>query len=144
MYKDDGTHVPAIVDEKLWEDANRIMEERSKNIKLKKTSYKQDNLFTGLIHCAEDKAAYWLKVRTVRGKAAKTWVCSHRIKQGAVSCRSKPVKEEILLEMISDVYNNLAQSNKSILHKYLELYEKEINKTEGTEEKTEKETEICD
>lgn len=36
MYKDDGTHVPAIVDEKLWEDANRIMEERSKNIKLKK------------------------------------------------------------------------------------------------------------
>ena len=111
------------------------MEERSKNIKLKKTSYKQDNLFTGLIHCAEDKAAYWLKVRTVRGKAAKTWVCSHRIKQGAVSCRSKPVKEEILLEMISDVYNNLAQSNKSILHKYLELYEKEINKTEGTEEK---------
>ena len=37
--------------------------------------------------------------------------------------------------MISDVYNNLAQSNKSILHKYLELYEKEINKTEGTEEK---------
>ena len=135
MYKDDGTHVPAIVDEKLWEDANRILEERSKNIKLKKTSYKQDNLFTGLIHCAEDKAAYWLKVRTVRGKAAKTWVCSHRIKQGAVSCRSKPVKEEILLEMISDVYNNLAQSNKSILHKYLELYEKEINKTEGTEEK---------
>ena len=107
----------------------------SKEIKLKKTSYKQDNLFTGLIHCAEDKAAYWLKVRTVRGKAAKTWVCSHRIKQGAVSCRSKPVKEEILLEMISDVYNNLAQSNKSILHKYLELYEKEINKTEGTEEK---------
>ena len=135
MYKDDGTHVPAIVDEKLWEDANRILEERSKNIKLKKTSYKQDNLFTGLIHCAEDKAAYWLKVRTVRGKAAKTWVCSHRIKQGAVSCRSKPVKEEILLEMISDVYNNLAQSNKSILHKYLELYEKELNKTEGTEEK---------
>ena len=135
MYKDDGNHVPAIVDEKLWEDANRILEERSKNIKLKKTSYKQDNLFTGLIHCAEDKAAYWLKVRTVRGKAAKTWVCSHRIKQGAVSCRSKPVKEEILLEMISDVYNNLAQSNKSILHKYLELYEKEINKTEGTEEK---------
>ena len=50
--------------------------------KLKKTSYKQDNLFTGLIHCAEDKAAYWLKVRTVRGKAAKTWVCSHRIKTG--------------------------------------------------------------
>lgn len=36
MYKDDGTHVPAIVDEKLWEDANRILEERSKNIKLKK------------------------------------------------------------------------------------------------------------
>ena len=68
-------------------------------------------------------------------ESAKTWVCSHRIKQGAVSCRSKPVKEEILLEMISDVYNNLAQSNKSILHKYLELYEKEINKTEGTEEK---------
>lgn len=30
MYKDDGTHVPAIVDEKLWEDANRIMEETVK------------------------------------------------------------------------------------------------------------------
>ena len=135
MYKDDGTHVPAIVDEKLWEDANKILAERSRNIKAKKTSYKQDNLLTGLIHCTEDGAAYWLKVRTVRGKEAKTWVCSHRIKQGADSCKSKPIKEEILLEMISDSYNDMAQSNKHILYKYLELYEKELNKTEGTEEK---------
>ena len=37
--------------------------------------------------------------------------------------------------MISDVYNDMAQSNKNILHKYLELYEKELNKSEGTEEK---------
>lgn len=135
MYKDDGTHVPAIVDEKLWEDANKILAERSRNIKAKKTSYKQDNLLTGLIHCTEDGAAYWLKVRTVRGKEAKTWVCSHRIKHGADFCKSKPIKEEILLQMISDSYNDMAQSNKHILYKYLELYEKELNKTEGTEEK---------
>lgn len=111
------------------------MEERSKNIKLKKTSYKQDNLFTGLIHCAEDGAAYWLKVRTVRGKAAKTWVCSHRIKQGAVSCRSKPVKEEILLEMISDVYNNLAQSNKSILLSIWNFMRKRLTKQKELKKK---------
>ena len=135
MYKDDGTHVPAIVDEKLWENANRILKERSKNIKSKKTSYKQNNLFTGLIHCTEDGAAYWVKVRTVREKDAKTCVCSHRIKHGAISCKSKPIKEELLLKMISDVYNDMAQSNKNILHKYLELYEKELNKSEGTEEK---------
>lgn len=48
-------------------------------------------------------------------------------KQGAVS-QIKPVKEEILLEMISDVYNNLAQSNKSILHKYLKLMRKRLTK----------------
>ena len=37
--------------------------------------------------------------------------------------------------MVSDIYNDMAQSNKNILHKYLELYEKELNKSEGTEEK---------
>lgn len=134
MYKDDGSHVPAIVDEKLWEDANRILEERSKNIKSKKLLISRTIFYRPCTLCGR-WSCILVESQNCPRKRCKDRVCSHRIKQGAVSCRSKPVKEEILLEMISDVYNNLAQSNKSILHKYLELYEKELNKTEGTEEK---------
>ena len=49
MFKDDGNRVPAIVSEELWNKANAVYKNRGDKIKGRRTSFKTNNLFTGLI-----------------------------------------------------------------------------------------------
>lgn len=137
MYPDDGSRVPAIVSEELWEEANRVFTKRSNNVKEKNTSCKPDNLFTGLIRCGNDGATYWLKARNIHGKESKTWVCSSKIKNGAGTCNSFPVKEEDLLKIVSDSFNEMSGNKQTFLDKYLAMYEKEVYSLTCTDQKTE-------
>lgn len=125
MFKDDGSRVPAIVDEKLWNSANKILEERGATIKNRHTSFKHDNIFTGIIRCANDGATFWLKVRTIHGKECHTWICSHKIKNGAASCKSIAIKEEDLLNILSNSFNMIAYNTNDYAVRYAEFYKKE-------------------
>ncbi len=120
---EDGTTVPAIVDEATWEKANHYFSERSTQIKSRKSSFKHNNLFTGKIFCANDNAPYYLKARKNRkGEPDCTWICSHKTKNGAASCSSFPLKQDELLEMLSmsllEIYDNFD----FIIDKYMEYY----------------------
>ena len=126
LYKDDGTRVPAIVDEKTWEMANKYFDLRSKAIKEKRTSFKNDNLFTGKIFCANDGAPYWMKQHYVRGKEDVKWVCSYRIKNGAKSCSSFGLSENELKVMISNVINQSVDGIDHIAEEYINIYRKVI------------------
>lgn len=126
LYKDDGSTVPAIVDEKTWELANRYFEMRSNAIKSRRTSFKNDNLFTGKIFCANDGAPYWMKQHYVRGKEDVKWVCSYRIKNGAASCSSFGISEHELKTMIANIINQSSCSIEKLSKEYLELYRKVI------------------
>ena len=127
MYKDDGNTVPAIVDEKTWELANKYFKERSEAIKERRTSFKGDNLFTGKIICGKDHAPYWLKQRKVRGREDSTWVCSHRIKNGANSCPSFGIHEEELKQMLSQIITTSVQNIDTVAQKYLDLLKQVIS-----------------
>lgn len=122
MFKDDGSRVPAIVDEKTWELANKYFEMRSSAIKDRRTSFKSDNLFTGKIFCANDGAPYWMKQHYVRGKEDVKWVCSYRIKNGAKSCSSFGVSEYELKTMIANIINQSSCSIEKIAKEYIKLY----------------------
>lgn len=129
MFKDEsGEIVPAIVSEEIWDRANEIYEERSKIVKSKLTSIKsQDNIFTGKIYCSEDGAAYWLKYRTVRGKPDMKWRCSHKIKNGADSCKSFSIDEVELKIMLADIINGLFECFDDMYETYIEIFEKSLN-----------------
>lgn len=126
LYKDDGTRVPAIVDEKTWEMANKYFDLRSKAIKEKRTSFKNDNLFTGKIFCANDGAPYWMKQHYVRGKEDVKWVCSYRIKNGAKSCSSFGLSENELKVMIANVINQSVDGIDHIAEEYVKIYRKVV------------------
>lgn len=126
MFKDDGERVPAIVSEEVWEQANRHLQERSNVIKSHRTSFKDGNLFTGKIYCANDGAAYWMKQHYVRGKEDVKWVCSHRIKNGAESCSSFGLSEYELKTMISDIIQIATPSMDEVVDKYIRIYEKVV------------------
>lgn len=54
MFKDEtGEIVPAIVDEELWEQANKVLKKRSEDVKGRQGICHHANLLTGKLYCAD-------------------------------------------------------------------------------------------
>lgn len=139
LWKDEsGEIVPAIVSEKLWEKANRIFTQRGDEVKARSGKQNHHNLFTSKVQCANDGSNYMVKYRTLHGKkTSPTWTCSHKLKNGADTCSSFSIKEEVLVYIVKDVIRSLALEYKDIVEKYLTLYKKSILETDYTKEKEE-------
>lgn len=133
VFRDDGSRVPAIVDEKTWERANQIVKKRGDEIKNRRHSFKTNNLFTGIIYCANDGSPYWMKYHSVRGKEDASWVCSHRIKNGAQSCSSFPLAESELKEIISRLINSYDLDMDKYISQYMDIVKKTISNKQRTE-----------
>lgn len=126
MFKDDGSRVPQIIDEATWEKANAYLRERGEAIKSRRTSFKNENIFTGKLFCANDGAPYWMKQHYIRGKEDVRWVCSHKIKNGAASCNSFGLAESELKEVIAELINKSSENIDSILEEYFEILQSSI------------------
>lgn len=121
MFKDDGSRVPAIIDEETWEKANAIMKERSEAIKAHRTSYKHENIFTGKLVCGNDGAHYWMKQRSLRGREDLRWVCSKKIRNGADTCSSFALPESELKSMVANLINSSVNNMEQITNEYFEI-----------------------
>lgn len=126
MFKDDGSRVPQIIDETTWEKANAYLRERGEAIKSRRTSFKNENIFTGKLFCANDGAPYWMKQHYIRGKEDVRWVCSYKIKNGATSCNSFGLAESELKEVIADLINKSSENIDNILKEYFEILQSTI------------------
>lgn len=126
MFKDDGSRVPQIIDETTWEKANAYLRERGEVIKSRRTSFKNENIFTGKLFCANDGAPYWMKQHYIRGKEDVRWVCSYKIKNGAASCDSFGLAESELKEIIAELINKSSENIDSILEEYFEILQSSI------------------
>lgn len=126
MFKDDGSRVPQIIDETTWEKANAYLRERGEAIKSRRTSFKNENIFTGKLFCANDGAPYWMKQHYIRGKEDVRWVCSYKIKNGAASCDSFGLAESELKEVIADLINESSENIDNILKEYFEILQSTI------------------
>lgn len=132
MYKDEN--IPQIVDEKTWERANKVFEQRGNAIKGRHTSFKSEkNLFTNYIFCGDDGAPYWMKQHIVRGKEDISWVCSYRIKNGVKSCKSFLIHERELREMIADLLNQSGELEEAV-KRYTEILASVVKKNDRTSE----------
>lgn len=126
MFKDDGSRVPQIIDETTWEKANAYLRERGEAIKSRRTSFKNENIFTGKLFCANEGAPYWMKQHYIRGKEDVRWVCSYKIKNGAASCDSFGLAESELKEIIAELINKSSENIDSILEEYFEILQSSI------------------
>lgn len=132
IFKDDGSRVPQIIDEETWEKANDYMKKRSEAIKSHRTSFKNGNLFTGKIFCANDGAPYWMKQHYVRGKEDVRWVCSYKIKNGADSCSSHGIRESDLKKVVASLINESSCNIDEVIKEYLNILRKVINNKPDT------------
>ena len=127
MFRDDGSRVPAIVDEETWERANKIFARRGNAIKERRTAFKTDNLFTGIIFCGDDGAPYWMKQHYVRGTEDVKWVCSYRIKNGAKSCNSFGLAESELKEIVASIINLTEINVEKCVQTYMDIFRNVIS-----------------
>lgn len=132
IFKDDGSRVPQIIDEETWEKANEYMKKRSEAIKSHRTSFKNGNLFTGKIFCANDGTPYWMKQHYVRGKEDVRWVCSYKIKNGADSCSSHGIRESDLKKVVASLINESSCNIDEVIKEYLNILRKVINNKPDT------------
>lgn len=117
MFKDEsGKIVPQIVDEELWEKANKVFNRRSEDVKNRQGICNHPNLVTGKLYCANCGSLYYRKVSTDRlGNNNSTWVCSNKLKNGKDSCKSIAIYETELQEILRKVFiENTDQAEKCI------------------------------
>ena len=124
MFKDEtGEIVPAIVSEELWEQANKVLQKRSKDVKNKQNLCNHGNLLTGKLFCSHCGTAYYRRESKDRqGNKNSKWVCSGKIKNGADSCPSFPIYEEEIKPILFDVFNETSKVAEDLVESYIEMY----------------------
>ena len=124
MFKDEtGEIVPAIVDEELWEQANKVLKKRSEDVKGRQGICNHANLLTGKLFCTDCGAAYYRRESKDRqGNKNSKWVCSNKIKSGADACASFPIYEEELKPLLFEVFNETEADAEALIEEYIEMY----------------------
>lgn len=124
MFKDEtGAIVPAIVDEELWEAANKVLRKRSEDVKGRQGICNHANLLTGKLFCADCGTAYYRRDSVDKdGKKNSKWVCSGKIKNGADSCASFAIYENELKPLLFEVFNETEADAEALIEEYIAMY----------------------
>ncbi len=124
MFKDEtGEIVPAIVDEELWEQANKVLKRRSEDVKGRQGICNHANLLTGKLYCADCGTAYYRREsKDKQGNKNSKWVCSNKIKSGADTCASFPIYEEELKPLLFEVFQETEADAEALIEEYIEMY----------------------
>lgn len=124
MFRDEtGAIVPAIVSEELWEQANKVLLKRSRDVKNRQNQCNHANLLTGKLYCTHCGAAYYRRdSRDKTGRTNSKWVCSGKIKNGADSCPSFAIYEDEIKPLLFDVFRETSQIAEDLVESYIEMY----------------------
>ena len=124
MFKDEtGEIVPAIVDEELWEQANKVLKKRSEDVKGRQGICNHANLLTGKLFCTDCGTAYYRRDSVDKeGNKNSKWVCSGKIKNGADSCASFPIYEDELKPLLFEVFSETEADTEALIEEYIEMY----------------------
>ena len=123
IYKCNEDVVPAIISEELWNRANDILKNRTKNSL-------GNNFFSGglkyplssKIFCKEHNVNFQ-RSHGSRRKNRPTWSCGMYLKYGLNYCASPIIAEKDLYMIISNIMNMIIPEKEKIICDMLELYE---------------------
>lgn len=124
IFKDEtGEIVPAIVDEGLWEQANRVLKRRSEDVKNRQGICNHANLLTGKLFCTHCGATYYRRDSKDRaGKKNSKWICSGKIKNGADSCPSFAIYEDEIKPVLLQVFQETEVDALALVDEYTEMF----------------------
>ncbi|MGM9834837.1 MAG: recombinase family protein [Bacilli bacterium] len=135
IYKD-ITRIPPIIDELLWEKANKRLMARKKSFdkrKEDKSIYKNRYLYSAKIYCAEHNAIFHRR-EFRKAKKDITWVCSEYLKHGKTTCDSPNIRESELDAIFKDLIFKLQIDSTEVIDTLMKYY-KHLEIDQGINEK---------
>lgn len=138
MFKDEtGEIVPAIVSESLWDEANRVLTQRSNDVKRRKNISNHANLMTGKLFCTCCGVPYYRR-ETVGRKGDKNsrWVCSNKVKNGSDACPSISIRESELKPVLRSVFDVSGGGVRAAFEEYIKIF-KELSSEESVSKEIE-------
>lgn len=134
IYKDETGAIPAIIDEKTWNKANKIYLERKNHwnsINKNKQHYIKNQTYTSKLFCKEHKQPF-IRAASSKRKLNPTWQCNEYLRHGKKACLSPIIKENTLNELFSQELSkiiNLSSLKESLLSLYKTIITTEVTKT---------------
>lgn len=124
MFKDEsGEIVPAIVSEELWDEANRVLAERSEDVKRRKNQCNHVNLLTGKLICTHCGRPFYRRDSVDKSRYKNSrWVCSGKVSNGSDSCPTFSVYEEELVPILLDVFNSTKDNTQELIEEYIGMF----------------------
>ncbi len=124
MYKDLSGSIPAIVSEELWNKANEVHNERTKNWNknvLNKEFYLENRNYTSKIFCMEHNTTF---IRSASGKRKDNpvWQCNEYLRHGIKGCATPRLFEKHLDAIFTSILEKLMDNKEEILEKITKDY----------------------
>lgn len=157
--------VPAIVSDKIWEKANKIMDTKSEEVRGKEFGKKmigrnlgKYNLSSKIV-CGECNSIYWRRYRKNKKGQVVDWSCSEYINRGRKEikdtrgknlvkleskeggCDNIHIKEEDLNNVLLEVSKDIFNKNSNIVEKTINILRSALSVDSVTEEKRQLEQE---
>ena len=126
MFKDESGDVPAIVSEEIWEQANAILEKRSRDVKQHRGQYNHGNLLSCKMYCTHCGVLYH-RLSSVRHTQEKQlnscWICSNKKKNGTDKCPSRHLYESEIKQAIFSMFQEFKEDAGASLESLVEQIE---------------------
>lgn len=128
MYKDEE-NVPPIIEEALWEKANRLYNQRSDKLTLNNTTgYTNKYSYSGKIWCAEHNVLFYRSEYRYKSGNKETWQCKYFKEKGKDVCDSPTLYTTELNEIVKQAYESLVLNKADVIQEMTQSYG-EIYKT---------------
>ena len=115
MYPDPT--IPAIVSEELWDRANAIYKERSKQMKEHANGaiYHNRYPYSGKIYCEEHGTTYHRHVLENKNGKKEAWHCKVYRAKGRAGCSAPQLRSEELDQIMADIFTQMMKDKNTII-----------------------------
>ena len=115
MYPDPT--IPAIVSEELWDRANAIYKERSRQMKdhANGATYHNRYPYSGKIWCEEHGTTYHRQMLPKKNGATEAWQCKIYRARGRAGCASPQVRSEELDQIMAEIFTEMMKDKDAII-----------------------------
>ena len=119
MYPDPT--IPAIVTEELWDRANALYKERSKQMKshANGASYHNRYPYSGKIYCEEHGTTYHRQILENKSGRKEVWQCKVYRAKGRAACSAPQVRSEELDKIMADIFTQMMKDKNTIIDSLL-------------------------
>ena len=123
---EDKERIPPIIDEELWDKANRRLESRSfkfgKDFGKDKVMYQHRYPLSAKIYCGEHNEVFHRRMQ-LKSSDDVTWLCSRYLKEGKKVCDSPNIRESEINAIFSEIMKGLEIDLSNVSKMLLELYQ---------------------